>query len=179
MEKVENNMYVSVHYKGTLNNGEVFDSSEGRMPLEILMGGGQMIKGFENSLMGMALNEKKTFTLAPEDAYGLREENLLHNFPLSKVPPGVIPEVGQVIGLQMPDGRQVPAQIIRIDNENVVLDLNHPLAGQALTFDIEVVGISTTPTQNQGGCGGECGCSSAGNCNDGGVAEKNAVDRKF
>ena len=166
MEKVENNMYVSVHYKGTLNNGEVFDSSEGRMPLEILMGGGQMIKGFENSLMGMALNEKKTFTLAPEDAYGLREEKLLHNFPLSEVPPSANPEVGQLIGLQTPDGRQVPAQIITIDNENVVLDLNHPLAGQALTFDIEVVGISNTPTQDHGGCG--CGCSSSGNCNDGG-----------
>ena len=170
MEKVENNMYVSVHYKGTLNNGEVFDSSEGRMPLEILMGGGQMIKGFENSLMGMALNEKKTFTLAPEDAYGLREEKLLHNFPLSEVPPGANPEVGQLIGLQTPDGRQVPAQIIKIDNENVVLDLNHPLAGQALTFDIEVVGISNTPTQDHGGCG--CGCSSSGNCNDeGGCGE--------
>src|SRR4030042_2769817 len=166
MEKVENNMYVSVHYKGTLNNGEVFDSSEGRMPLEILMGGGQMIKGFENSLMGMALNEKKTFTLAPEDAYGLREEKLLNNFPLSEVPPSANPEVGQLIGLQTPDGRQVPAQIIKIDNENVVLDLNHPLAGQALTFDIEVVGISNTPTQDHGGCG--CGCSSSGNCNDGG-----------
>jgi len=63
MEKVENNMYVSVHYKGTLNNGEVFDSSLGRMPLEILMGGGQMIKGFENSLVGMALNEKKRLRL--------------------------------------------------------------------------------------------------------------------
>jgi FKBP-type peptidyl-prolyl cis-trans isomerases 2 len=63
MEKVENNMYVSVHYKGTLNNGEVFDSSEGRMPLEVLMGSGQLIKGFENSLMGMALKEKKRLRL--------------------------------------------------------------------------------------------------------------------
>jgi FKBP-type peptidyl-prolyl cis-trans isomerases 2 len=170
MEKVENNMYVSVHYKGTLNNGEVFDSSEGRMPLEVLMGSGQLIKGFENSLMGMALKEKKTFTLAPEDAYGLREEKLLHNFPLSEVPPGANPEVGQLIGLQTPDGRQVPAHIIKIDNENIVLDLNHPLAGQALTFDIKVVGISNTPTQDQGGCG--CGCTSSGNCDDeGGCGE--------
>lgn len=167
MEKVEKNMYVSVHYKGSLNNGEVFDSSEGRTPLEVLMGGGQLIKGFEDSLMGMSLKEKKTFTLAPEDAYGPREENLIHYFPLSEVPPGVIPEVGQIIGLQMPDGRQVPAQVAQINNDNVVLDLNHPLAGQALTFDIEVVGISSTPTQvHAGGCG--CDCSSSGNCNDGG-----------
>ncbi|MGB5158584.1 FKBP-type peptidyl-prolyl cis-trans isomerase [Desulfobacterium sp. N47] len=164
MEKVENNMYVSVHYKGTLNNGEVFDSSEGRMPLEILMGGGQLIKGFEDSLLGMSLKEKKTFTLSPENAYGQREDNLIHYFPLSEVPPGVIPEAGQVIGLQMPDGRQMPAQVVGIDNENVTLDLNHPLAGKELTFDIEVVGISNTPTQVQEGCG--CGCSSSGSCDD-------------
>ena len=164
MKKVENNMYVSVHYKGTLSNGEIFDSSEGQMPLEILMGSGQLIKGFEDSLMGMALNEKKTFTLAPEDAYGLRDENQVHKFPRSEVPPDVNPEVGQLIGLQTPDGRQMPARISRIDNKNIELDLNHPLAGQALTFDIEVVGISDIPTQNN--CGDSC-CSS-GSCNDGG-----------
>lgn len=168
MEKVENNMYVSVHYKGTLSNGDVFDSSEGRMPLEVLMGGGQLIKGFENSLAGMSLKEKKTFTLSPEDAYGPRDENMMHNFPLSEVPPGVVPEVGQIIGLQMPDGRQVPAQVVQIDNENVILDLNHPLAGQALTFDIEVVGISNIPTRVQSDCGCGCDCSSSGNCADDG-----------
>ncbi|MFH2045494.1 MAG: peptidylprolyl isomerase [Pseudomonadota bacterium] len=164
MEKVENNMYVSVHYKGTLSDGEVFDSSEGRMPLEVLMGGGQLIKGFEDSLVGMSLNEKKTFTLAPEDAYGPRNDSMMHNFPLSEVPPGVVPEVGQVIGLQMQDGRQVPAKVTQIDSENVILDLNHPLAGQELTFDIEVVGISDKPTQVQEGCG--CGCSSSDGCDD-------------
>ncbi len=166
MEKVEKNLYVSVHYKGSLSNGEVFDSSEGRMPLEVLMGGGQLIKGFEDSLVGMSLKEKKTFTLAPEDAYGQRNDNLIHNFPLSDVPPGVIPELGQIIGLQMPDGRQVPAQVVQVDNKNVVLDLNHPLAGQALTFDIEVVGISNTPTHVQSDCGCGCDCSSSGNCSD-------------
>jgi peptidylprolyl isomerase len=168
MEKVENNMYVSVHYKGTLGNGEVFGSSEGKQPLEVLMGAGQLIKGFENELADMTVNEKKTFTLEPEDAYGERDESLTHNFPRSDVPSGVTPEVGQMIGLQSPDGRQMPAQVIEVDDEKVVMDMNHPLAGQALTFNIEVVGLSTTPTQAQAGCGGDCGCSSAGNCDDGG-----------
>ena len=73
MEKVEKGLYVSVDYKGTLNNGEVFDTNHGRQPLEVQMGGGQLIEGFERELMGMALNEKKQFTLDPEDAYGQRD----------------------------------------------------------------------------------------------------------
>ena len=77
MEKVENGIFVSVDYKGTLEDGQVFDTSHGRQPLEIQMGAGQLIKGFENELMGMALNEKKVFTLAPDDAYGQRDENLI------------------------------------------------------------------------------------------------------
>ncbi len=162
MEKVESNMYVSVEYTGTLQNGEVFDSSAGRQPLEVKMGAGQLIKGFENALMGMVLHEKKTFTIEPEDAYGERNESLMHSFPTANVPPGVNPQVGQTIGLQTQDGRQVPAQVVSVDDEKVVLDLNHPLAGQALTFDIEVVGISDTPTQVQAGSGG--GCSSGGDC---------------
>ena len=81
MEKVENNLYVSVHYKGTLADGQVFDTSEGRQPLEVLMGAGQLIQGFENELMDMTLNEKKTFTLQPEDAYGERDDSMMHNFP--------------------------------------------------------------------------------------------------
>lgn len=164
MEKVESNLYVSVDYKGTLNDGEVFDSSEGRAPLEVQMGGGQLIKGFEDALMGMALNEKKTFTLESEEAYGERDDNMMHNFPRADVPPGVNPEVGQMIGLQGQDGRQVPARVVSVDDEKVVLDMNHPLAGQALTFDIEIVGISETPIQVQAGCGGSCGCSSGGDC---------------
>ena len=168
MEKVVNNTYVSVHYKGTLGDGQIFDSSEGRQPLEVLMGAGQLIKGFENELMDMAVNEKKCFTLEPEDAYGERDENLTHNFARSDVPQGVNPEVGQMIGLRTADGRQMPAQVVSVDDEKVVLDMNHPLAGQSLTFDIEVVGISETPTQVQAGCGGGCDCSSAGNCGDGG-----------
>ncbi|MFO7963696.1 MAG: peptidylprolyl isomerase [Desulfobacterales bacterium] len=158
MEKVANEAYVSVEYTGTLENGEVFDSSSGRPPLEVKMGAGQVIKGFEEALMGMTINEKKKITIEPEDAYGQRDDSLLHDFPRSNVPPEVDPKKGQIVGLQTPDGQQVPAQVISVDEEKVILDLNHPLAGQALTFDIEVVGISETPTQ-QSGC---AGCSEGG-----------------
>lgn len=160
MEKVENGIFVSVDYKGTLEDGQVFDSSHGRQPLEIQMGAGQLIKGFENELMGMALNGKKMFTLAPKDAHGQRDETLTQSFPRSEVPPGMNPQVGMTIGLTTPEGHQVPARIVHLDDEKLTMDLNHPLAGESLTFEIEVVGISSTPTQTPMSCGSGCDCSS-------------------
>ncbi|MGD9282011.1 MAG: peptidylprolyl isomerase, partial [Desulfobacterales bacterium] len=141
MQKVENGQFVSVHYKGTLQNGEVFDTSEGRHPLEVEMGAGQVLSGFEEALLGMSLNEKKVFTLDPEDAFGQKDESRIHSFPRADIPSEVNPEVGQTVALSSPQGRQVPAMITEVDDEKVVVDLNHPLAGQTLTFDIEVVGI--------------------------------------
>ncbi len=168
MEKVKNDLFISVHYKGTLANGAVFDTSEGREPLEIKMGAGQLIKGFESALMDMSLNEKKTFTLAPEDAYGHRNDDHMQAFDRKDVPPEADPQVGQTIALSTPDGQQIPARIVEADDEKVVVDLNHPLAGESLTFDIEVVGINETPTQEQGGCGCDSsGCDSkSGDCAD-------------
>lgn len=160
MQKVETDMYVSVNYTGTLDNGEQFDSSEGRPPLEFKVGGGQMIKGFDAAVVGMSLNEEKTFTIAPEDAYGERNENHKHEFPRAEIPPEINPEVGQTLSLTSPEGHPIPARIVAVDEEKVTFDLNHPLAGQSLTFKIEVVGISDTPTQQPAGCGGNCssGC---------------------
>jgi peptidylprolyl isomerase len=169
METVSDGLFVSVDYKGTLENGQVFDTSEGRQPLEIKMGAGQLIKGFENALMGMSLNEKKTFTLSPEEAYGPFDESRQHTFPRADVPTEMDPQVGQSVGLTTQDGRQIPARIIAVDDDGVTVDLNHPLAGQALTFEIEVVGISATPTQ-AAGCGCGCDCSSndgSGDCSAG------------
>ena len=160
MEKVENGMFVSVHYKGTLQNGDVFDTSEDRNPLEVQMGAGQLSPGLEKALAGMSLNEKKVLTIEPEEAYGHVDKSLTHSVPKSDVPPEINPEVGQIVALTSPEGQQVPAQIIEVDDEKVVLDLNHPLAGETLTFDIEVVGISKTPTQDHTGCGTGCACSS-------------------
>ncbi|MFW5874602.1 MAG: FKBP-type peptidyl-prolyl cis-trans isomerase [Desulfosalsimonas sp.] len=165
MEKVERGKFVSVEYKGTLENGEVFDTSEGTEPMEVMVGGGQVIQGFEDELVGMELNEKKSFTVEPDQAYGYRDENQLHTFSRQEVPPDVNPEIGDVIGLQTPDGQQIPATIADADSEKIVVDLNHPLAGKKLNFEIEVVGISDTPTQMQSVCGSSgCDCSSGGSC---------------
>lgn len=161
MEKVESGKFVTVNYKGTLESGEVFDSSEGGQPMEVQVGSGQVIQGFENALMGMELNEEKAFTLEPDEAYGHRDENQLHTFSRQEVPPEMNPQVGDVIGLQTPDGQQIPAKIAEADEEKVVVDLNHPLAGEKLNFDIQVVGISDTPTQMSADCSaGGCDCSS-------------------
>jgi peptidylprolyl isomerase len=162
MEKVEKDLFVSVDYKGTLANGEVFDSSEGRPPLEVQMGAGQLIKGFEDALAGMSINEKKTFTIAPEEAYGLRDEDNTHSFDRKDIPPEMNPSVGQVVGLSSADGGQIPAKVTHVDDEKVIVDLNHPLAGESLTFAIEVVGISASPTQAHG-CA-EGGCESCSSC---------------
>jgi len=163
MTKVENNLYVKVDYKGTLEGGEIFDTSEGRQPLEVKMGAGQLIKGFEDQLMDMSLNEKKTFTLEPKDAYGERDDSLTRSFEKSQLPPEMTPEVGNVIGLQTPEGQQVPATIVEIGDTNFTVDINHPLAGKQLTFEIEVIGISDAPSQNNA-CASGCDCSSGDCC---------------
>jgi peptidylprolyl isomerase len=164
MEKVENGLFVSVDYKGTLQNGDVFDTSHGRQPLEVKMGAGQLIAGFEKELMGMSLNEKKSFTIDPEDAYGQRNEGLMRDIARTDVPSEINPEVGMTVGMYTPEGQQIPAQIVHVDNEKISLDLNHPLAGKTLTFDIEVVGISNRQTQTLQGCGCGCDCSSDKPC---------------
>ena len=156
MQKIEDGVFVSVHYTGTLDDGEQFDTSQGRPPLEFKVGGGQMIKGFEAQVRGMSLNEKKKFTLKPEDAYGERNEEYQHEFPRAEMPAEINPQVGQTLALTSPDGRNIPARVVAVDDEKVIFDLNHPLAGQSLTFEVEVVGISDTPTQQPAGCGGSC-----------------------
>ena len=164
LEKVENGTYVNVEYTGTLANGEVFDSSQGGHPLEVHIGAGQMINGFEEQLMGMALNEKKVFTLAPEDAYGPRDADLMQSIPRSEVPSEMEVNVGMIVGLMTPEGNRVPARIVQLDDEQMIMDLNHPLAGEALTFEIEVVGISSTPAQESTSCPSGCDCS--GECDE-------------
>jgi peptidylprolyl isomerase len=175
MEKVENGVYVQVDYHGTLADGQVFDSSQGRQPLEVKMGCGQLIQGFEAALMGMSLNEKKTITLTPDEAYGQRDENQKHTFSRDQVPPQMTPQVGQTVALSGPSGQQVPGTIAEVTDEAVTVDLNHPLAGKTLVFDIEVVGITEEPTQVAPSCGCDCGsasesgngCACDGDCSTG------------
>mgnify|MGYP000706101175 CR=1 FL=1 len=121
--------------------------SRGAEPIEVQIGAGGVIKGFEDALIGMAEKETKTFTLTPEEAYGQRREDLEQTFMRSELPEGFDPQVGQVLALRNPQGGQIPATVKLTDAEKITVDLNHPLAGETLTFDIEVVKINNEPSQ--------------------------------
>lgn len=131
---------VRVHYTGTLNNGMPFDSSEGREPLEFTLGTGAVIAGFDDAVTGMAVGETKTVTIPAAEAYGARREEMLLRIPRAQVPPNVSPEVGQ----QLRIGRGADALDVVVreaTDEVLVLDANHPLAGEDLTFELELVEI--------------------------------------
>lgn len=132
---------VRVHYRGTLDDGSEFDSSAGRDPLEFRLGTGQVIEGFDKTVTGMKPGETRSARFEADDAYGSRRDDLVLNVPKEQFPPEITPEVGQQLELQQENGQSVPVTITAIEGDTVTLDANHPLAGQALTFDIELVEI--------------------------------------
>ena len=137
---------VSVHYTGKLENGEIFDSSSGRRPMTFTVGTGQIIRGFDEAVLGMAVGDRKTVTIAPERAYGPRQLELIVDIPRNTVPEGMDLEKGMMIELVDPQGNRIPAEVFEILDEVVKMDLNHFLAGKTLVFDIEIV--STGPEQD-------------------------------
>jgi peptidylprolyl isomerase len=132
---------VQVHYTLTSDAGEVLDSSRGRDPLEVTIGGGSVIPGFEQALVGMAEGQTKQVTLEAADAYGRWQEELVHEVPRSQLPDGLELEVGRQLSGTDQEGRTLVLTVRELADETVKLDANHPLAGQELTFDLEVVGV--------------------------------------
>lgn len=132
---------VRIHYTGTLDDGTQFDSSAGRDPLEIALGGGQVIPGFDIAVVGMSVGDSKTVTIAPADAYGQRHEELVQEVPKNTLPENMEPEVGMHLQSQSPDGQTLNMVITEIADASITVDANHPLSGQALTFAIELVEI--------------------------------------
>jgi FKBP-type peptidyl-prolyl cis-trans isomerase 2 len=141
MSKAKKGDVVKVHYKGTLNSGEQFDSSEGRPPLEFTVGAGQMIAGFDEAIPGMAVGEKKTITIGPEKAYGEKNDEAIIEFPKSNIPADMKLEPGMKLQLRNDAGQPVPVIVTEVKDEIIILDANHELAGKELIFDIELVGI--------------------------------------
>ncbi|MGB0524610.1 MAG: FKBP-type peptidyl-prolyl cis-trans isomerase [Flammeovirgaceae bacterium] len=135
---------VRVHYVGTFpNNGEVFDSSVARNePIEFEVGAGQMIKGFDDAVNGMAVGEKKTVNILAADAYGQRRDDQLIKVDRANLPEGMNPKVGDNLAVQDPQGRNIPVVVYALDETHITLDANHPMAGKDLTFEIELVEIS-------------------------------------
>lgn len=141
MIQVKENNTVKVHYTGKLSDGQIFDSSEGKEPLEFTLGQGQLIPGFEKGLIDMKLNEKKTITLAKEEAYGEPNQELIHEVQKSQLPQDMEPQVGMGLVTKTQDGQEMNLVIVDVKEETVIIDGNHPLAGKELIFDLEVVEI--------------------------------------
>lgn len=142
MEKAKKGDKVKVHYTGKLKNGEEFDSSKGKSPLEFTVGAGQMIKGFDNAIPGMEVGNKKTINIAPEDGYGAVNQDAIIDFPKKNIPDSIDIKEGMKLQLQGANGQPIPVTVKEIKEESVVLDANHQLAGKELVFDIELVEIA-------------------------------------
>lgn len=130
---------VKVEYHGTFDDGTVFDSSVGRDPLEFKAGEGQVIKGFDDAVIGMETGQEKNVKIKPDHGYGNIVDSLVRTFPRSQFPKEPEPKEGMMILLASNDGRKFPARIVKADASNVTIDLNHPLAGKNLNFKIKIV----------------------------------------
>ncbi|NVK50492.1 MAG: peptidylprolyl isomerase [Cyclobacteriaceae bacterium] len=133
---------VAVHYTGKLEDGSVFDSSVNRQPLGFTLGDGNMIKGFDEAVHGMAVGDKKTVTIPAAEAYGERRDDMMIDVPRAQVPANINPEVGMQLTLQGGNGQPMPVTVTFVDEEKITLDANHQLAGKDLIFEIELVTIS-------------------------------------
>ena len=132
---------VSVHYTGRLEDGTVFDTSQGRDPLQFTVGAGQVIEGFSTAVLGMEVGESREQHIPVDQAYGPRREELLMEVSRDQFPEGMDPEVGQQLQVGLQGGQTVPVVVQEVGEESVTLDANHPLAGKPLVFDVKLVSI--------------------------------------
>lgn len=132
---------VKVHYKGSLRDGTVFDTSLGKEPFIFIIGKGAVIRGFEKSVIGMMAGDKKTVTVQPEDAYGLHREDLCAAIARSRIPDNINVRPGMKLDVQSSRGTSTRALVLEVTEAFVTLDLNHPLAGKELVFDLELIEI--------------------------------------
>ena len=160
MANVKNGDWVFVHYTGRFEDGKVFDSSLDGSPLDFVVGEGGLIGGFENGVMGMAIGEKKTIKLTPEEGYGPYDEKQVFDVPLENFGEKPDLEKGMQIVVTPQNGGDFLATIIDVNDKTVKLDTNHPLAGKNLTFELELIDIkdaSERPQHTCGCCSGHCG----------------------
>lgn len=141
MTQVKAGDTVRIHYTGTLTTGETFDSSQGRDPLEFVVGSGQIIPGLDKAIPGMTIGDKKTVEVPCAEAYGETREEARQAIPRAEIPDHIPTEIGTQLQMQAPTGQVVPVTIVEANEAEIVLDANHPLAGKDLVFAIELVGL--------------------------------------
>ena len=132
---------VRIHYTGTLDDGTVFDTSSGREPLEFTIGGGQVIPGFDSAVSGMSPGDSETVKIPAEEAYGPHQEEMMLEVDRAQVPAELNPQVGERLEIKQQNGKSVPVTVTEVTETLITLDGNHPLAGKALTFEIELVDV--------------------------------------
>ncbi|MEM6359145.1 MAG: peptidylprolyl isomerase [Bacteroidota bacterium] len=142
MSEVKKGDKVKVHYTGKLNNGEVFDSSVGKSPLEFEVGAGMMIAGFDAAVNGMKVGDKKVAEISASEAYGDVNQEMIVDINRSQLPLDLVPEIGQQLAMQQPNGQSVPVTVTQVREDGITIDANHSLAGKDLIFEIELVEIS-------------------------------------
>ncbi|MGZ5219821.1 MAG: FKBP-type peptidyl-prolyl cis-trans isomerase [Chitinophagaceae bacterium] len=145
MQQVKSGDKIKVHYHGRLTSGETFDKSEGREPLEFEVGSGMVIKGFDEGVAGMSVGDKKTINIPFNEAYGAKNPDMIIDMPKDRFPTDMEIEVGMPLAMSDGQGNQHQVVIVEIKEDIVILDANHPLAGQDLIFDLELVDILTKP----------------------------------
>ncbi len=133
---------VKVHYTGKLTDGTIFDSSRDREPLEFEVGGGQMIAGFDKAVDGMKVRESKVAKFSCAEGYGEKNQDMVFTVPKDQLPEDLKPEEGQQLSMQHPSGQQIPVVVTKVEENEIVIDANHPLAGKELEFEIELVEIN-------------------------------------
>jgi peptidylprolyl isomerase len=148
MEQVKKGDTVQIHYRGRLEDGTVFDSSEGRQPLEFEVGSGTVIPGFDAGVTGMEVGEKKTIHIPAAEAYGPRHEHMILEFPRDRFPADLVPEEGMTLNMSDGQGQVIPVVITEVKDDVVLLDANHQLAGHDLIFDLELVSINAQGKSN-------------------------------
>mgnify|MGYP000217833792 FL=1 len=144
MQQVKSGDVVNVHYHGRLTSGETFDSSEGRAPLQFVVGSGQVIKGFDDAVLSMKVGDKLTVTIPVDLAYGPKNDQMLLEYPLNEFPSDIQAEEGMELHMNDADGNVFPVRIAKVLEESVILDANHTLAGEDLIFDLELISILNT-----------------------------------
>lgn len=151
MAQAQSGDIVRVHYRGTLRDGTEFDSSKGREPLEFQVGSGQVIPGFERQVEGMSIGESTTVTIAADEAYGPRDDRQIQDVPKKALPADLDLNIGTSLTATTRDGKEIPLTVVGLTDETVTVDGNHPLAGQDLTFELELVEIVTSPQKSSFG----------------------------
>lgn len=141
MAAAEQGDTVTVHYTGTLEDGTVFDTSEERDPISFEIGADEVIPGFEEAVLGLEPGDSASTTLPPEEAYGTRSDERILPVPRTELPEDMDPDVGDELEVQLENGQRAPARVAETDESTVTLDLNHPLAGRELTFEVELVDV--------------------------------------